>query len=177
MKIKQNIKTIVLTKTMKRLCWGIILILSVFEAAVFSKEWNGIVPCVSTRSDAEKVLGKDRFPYNLGSYRYDNFRVWIFYDGKDENNPDKDVVQRINVYPNDSIVLKKYIKKIPNFYRDFLKTELDRKTSHVNGLTIYRNGKEGFAIWVQKNDGDVEVITEFEYSDPAYDCSKRLSDK
>lgn len=177
MKTKQS-NDIGRTKTLKRLFWMLMMIFSVFGTEASSKEWNGIIPCVSTRSEAEKILGKDSFPTPdaLGSYRYKKFRVSVYYDRKDKNNPDKNVVEKIRVYPDKSIPLAKYIKKIPNFHRDFRKTEVEDKISHVNGLAYYRNWDEGFELVVQKNDEDVEVITSFGYFDPAYDCSKRIFD-
>lgn len=171
MKIKQSIN-IAATRTMKRSCWILIMIFSVFGTEAFSKDWNGIVPCVSTRLDAEKILGKDSFPAPdaLGSYRYKNFRVSVYYDRKDKNNPDKNVVKRINVYPGKTQPVAKYIKKSPNFQKNFRKTEIDIKVSHIYGEAVYRNWAEGFEIWVQKNEDDVEVISSFGYFDPTDGC-------
>src|SRR5688572_16710595 len=83
------------TKAMKRLFWILIMIFSVFGTEAFSKEWNGIIPCVSTRADVEKILGKDSFetPDAFGSYKYKDFRVYVDYERKDKNNPEKDVVE------------------------------------------------------------------------------------
>lgn len=165
-------------KTIKKLCLILILILSLYKVEAFSKEWNGIVPCISTRSDVEKVLGKDRFPSpdTMGSYRYKKSRVRIYYERINKNAPEKDIVKKINVYPDKYIHLTGYIKEIPNFRKDFLKTEVDNKISHVNGLAYYRNGTIGFELVVQKNDEDIEIITSFGYFDPVHDCSKRISD-
>jgi len=45
------------TKTMKRCLLMLIMIFSLFGIESFSKEWNGVFPCVSTRFDAEKIFG------------------------------------------------------------------------------------------------------------------------
>lgn len=160
---------------MKKLCWILVIVFSVFRTEMFSKEWNGIIPCVSTRADAEKILGKVDFPINVSSYRYKKFRVTIYYERKDKNDRDKDIVSWIYVYPDKSEPLRKYIKKIPNFHKDFVKTALDMKVTHVYGRAVYRNGAEGFQIWVHKNEKDEEIINSFEYFDPAHYCSKRTS--
>lgn len=157
---------------MKRCLLVLIMIFSLFGIEAFSKEWNGIIPCVSTRFDAEKILGKDDFPINVGIYHYNEFRVHVIYERKDKTDPDKDIVKNITVYPDKSISLTKYIKKIPNFHKNFRKTEIDIKISHVYGEAVYRNWNEGFEIWVQKDDEDKEIISSFGYFDPAYDCSE-----
>lgn len=165
------------TKTMTVLCWILIMMFSVFEHEVFSKEWNGIIPCVSTRADVEKILGEERSPVPdaLGSYRYKKLRVYVYFIEKDEAASDKDIVKMINVYPDKSEPLAKYIKEIPNFYKDFVATKINDRVSHVNGLAYYRNQAEGFEIAVQKSYKDVEVITGFRYFDPNNSCEKRES--
>jgi hypothetical protein len=147
------------------------------QAGASAKDWNGIIPCVSTRSDVEKILGKDSFkvPDAIGNYRYKKFRVSVYYDRKDKNNPSKNVVERMHVYPNKDVTFTNYSKKIPNFQKDFVKTEIDNRVSHVNSLAYYRNQVAGFEIWVQKNEEDVEVITRLAYFDPKDSCGKRES--
>lgn len=165
------------TKTMKGLSWILIMMFSIFGTEVFAKEWNGIVPCVSTRADVEKILGKERNPEpdSLGSYKYKKSRVYVFFIEKDKAAPDKDVVKRIHVFTDRSETLTKYIKKIPNFHKDFEKTEIDDKVSHVYGLAYYRNQAEGFEIVVQKNDEDIEVVAGLYYFDPNNFCEKKES--
>jgi len=160
-------------KTMKRLFWLLMLILPIFGSESFSKDWNGIVPCTSVRSDAERVLGKNHPPINLNIYRYKKSRIQVRYR-ENKNDSNKDVVERIDVFPDKSELLAKYIKKIPNFQRDFRKTELPDGITHVYGLAVYANWTEGFEIWVQKNEEDVEVITRFGYFDWTNSCSKIL---
>jgi hypothetical protein len=150
-----------------------LLVFSLLLSDAWSKDWNGIIPCISTRLDAETILGKDPLPINIGSYRHGNSRISIDYYQKDKNFPNKDIVEKIHLYLDERMVLSKYIKKIPNFRKEFLKTALDDNVTHVRGLAVYRNWNEGFEIWVQRNDRDVEVITRFGYFDPAWVCSKR----
>ncbi len=141
---------------MKRLFCILIMIFSVFAIETFSKEWNGIIPCVSTRSDVEKTLVRmNSMKLETNIYKYKKSRVHIDYERKDDNDSDKDVVIEITVYPYRKETLAKYIKKIPNFHKDFVKTEVDNKISHLNGLAYYRNPAEGFEIIVQKVDEEV----------------------
>lgn len=83
MKIGQS-KNISGSELTRRLCWILVMMFSVFAAEMFSKDWNGIIPCVSTRLEAEKILGKDNFPIEIGTYRYKKFRVHVRYERKDE---------------------------------------------------------------------------------------------
>ena len=162
-------------KEVKIIFWTLILILFFLGLQVFSKDWNGIVPCVSTRSDVEKILGKDSFPApdSLGSYRYKKFRVSVYYDRKDKINPDKNVVKQITVYPKISILLAKYVRKIPNFPDGFIKREMDPKITHIRYMAYYFNRAESFELVVQKDDDDDrEVITSFGYYGLDSDCSK-----
>lgn len=162
--------------TVKRWCYMFVMIFLVSPGEGFPKEWNGIVPCVSTRWHVQMVLGKETIPSRegqFGIYRYKKVRVRIKYR-EAENDDKKDVVESIDVDPDKSITLVKYIRNIPNFQRDFLKTSLDDSVTHVYGRAVYRNWKEGFEIWVQKNEDDLEAVTSFGYFDPKYSCSKIL---
>lgn len=151
------------------------LILSILETEVFPKEWNGIVPCVSTRLDVRKLVGKDSFsaPNVFGSYRYKKSRVYVDYMRNDENAPEKDIVQKIEVYPEKSILLAKYVRSIPRFPSGFKKREMDPKITHIRYLAHYFNAAESFELVVQKNDDDNEVITSFGYYGLDSDCSKQ----
>jgi hypothetical protein len=152
---------------MKRLCWILILIFSAFAVEAFSKEWNGIVPGVSTRADVEKIL-VPTYPEKTetDTYKYKKLRVTIVYERKDNNDFNKDVVEIIMVRPRKPEPLVRYIKKIPNFHKDFKKIELPDELSHVNGLARYGNSAKGFAIEVQKIYKDEERITNFIYFAP-----------
>lgn len=159
---------------MKRWSYIFVLIFLISPVEGFPKEWNGIVPCVSTRWQVEKILGNEPIPSSdtrFGSYRYKKQRVRIKYS-EAENDDKKDIVESIDVDPDKSITLVKYIRNIANFQRDFQKTSLDDSLTHVYGRAVYRNWKEGFEIWVQKNEDDLEAITSFGYFDSKYSCSK-----
>ena len=70
----------------------------------------------------------------------------------------------INVYPEETITLKEYIKKIPDFHKNFTKKELDIKETHIYGSAMYYNVEEGFEIRVRKNrKTDAEVVSFFKY--------------
>jgi hypothetical protein len=158
----------------------ILLLMSVILAGnVFSKEWNGLVPCRSTRREAEALLGRDSMPHadRLGSYWYEKAKVYIDYIRTDESDSQKDIVQVITVYPRKSPRLAKYTKMMSNFPEAFVKTEFDKKTSHINYLAHYFNVSEGFHLTVQKDDDDVEIITGFGYYGILSDCSKWSSYK
>ena len=159
---------------MKQLFLVSALSLCAFFADAFPKDWNGVKPCISTRADAERLLGKDKLPLNVGIYDYEDFRVHVLYRQIEKSFSDNDIVERIDLYPNKRIFLDRYVRKIPNFREQVLKTALDDDTTHVRGLAVYRNWKEGFEIWVQKDHKDREIVYKFGYFDPAWDCSKRL---
>jgi hypothetical protein len=163
-------------KEVKRLFWTLMLIVSILGTDVFPKEWNGIVPCVSTRSVVEKRLGKDSFPAPdvLGSFRYKNSRVSIYYQRKNGAAPSTDIVQMIRVYPDKLVLLAEYVRKMSDFPSGFVKREMDPKITHINYLAYYFNAADRFEIEVQKNDDDKEIITSFGYYGLDADCSKHL---
>lgn len=147
---------------------------SAFGIEAFPQGWNGIVPCVSTRLDVEKRLGKDSFPKPdvLVSYGYKRYRVTVHYHQNNLDAPKTDIVKKIDVYPDRSILLAKYVRKIPDFPSAFTKREIDPKISHLDYLAYYFNATENFEIVVQKNDNDNEVVTGFGYYGPSSECSK-----
>jgi hypothetical protein len=149
------------------------LIFCLVSSVAIGKDWNQIVPCVSTRSDVERMLGRDELPIIFGSYQYMGSRVSIRYQQSDKNSSDLDLIEKIDVYPNKTIIFAKYRKGIRNFDRHFVKTVLDDRLTHVSGRTVYRNWKEGFEIWVHKNENNIEVVNSFGYFDPSWDCAKR----
>lgn len=155
---------------MKRLCSGFIIMLFVFAAEAFSKPWNGITPGVSTRTEVEKILGKDDPPNSrLARYRLKKLTIYIDYYKEDGNYSDKDIVVEISVSPdNRNQLLKNYIKKIPNFYKDFVKEEIPDEISHVHGQAYYRNFAEGFEIRVIRGlKTEQEYIIGFRYFTPS----------
>jgi hypothetical protein len=154
---------------MKRLYGGLIIMLFVFAVEAFSKPWNGITPSVSTRAEVKKILGKgEPWQRELAYYRFKKFTIYISYKKKGDNYSDEDIVDTISVYPdNRGKSLANYIKKIPNFYKDFIKREVDDKISHVDGLTYYSNDTAGFEIKVQHGQKTGQgLITGFKYYAP-----------
>lgn len=110
------------------------LMLSVFGGEVFPKEWNGIVPCVSTRVDAEKILGKDDLPHVVGIYRYKKYRIHVHYERTVKTAPNTDIVKKIDEYPDKSVLLAKYVKNIQDFPSGFKKRVMDPKITHIRYL-------------------------------------------
>ena len=161
---------------MNKMFLTLILMFSVLGTESFSKDWNGIVPCVSTRSEVEKKIGSDdyREPGLWGSYRYKKLSISIYYEKRDKALRGTDIVTYIEVNPdpNKSMPLAKYVKNIPNFSKEFRKREMDPKITHIRYLAHYFNAAEGFEITVQKNDDDIEVIDSFGYYGLDSDCSK-----
>jgi hypothetical protein len=144
------------------------MILSILAVEGFSKSWNGITPGISTRFEVEKILGKDSPKSELAYYRFKKFNVSIEYDKKANDSPDKDIARRITIFPGKrDQPMASYIKKTPNFHKDFIKTEIPNEISHVNGLAIYSNDVEGFEIRVQRGQKTgSEIITSFSYYPP-----------
>ena len=139
---------------------------------VMAQGWNGIIPCVTTRLQAEKILGRDPDPDIIGIYHLKKYRVNVHYNRCDSSSPGEDTVSQFVVYLNDAIKLKSYVKKLPNFPKDFLRTELPYSLTHVYGAASYIDGERGFIIKVQKDEDDEEVIYGFEYF-----CTTEGSDK
>lgn len=162
---------------MARVVIALTLILYVWVFPSFTKEWQGIVPCSSTRVDVERTFGKDSFgePEGYGAYKYKGLRVTVDYYRAIEGHPDRDIVQRIRVYTENAQRLSQYARNIKNFSKNFLKTEVGLNDPHLalSGYAVYRNWNDGFEIWVQKPGGGPEIIDSFGYFDPVWDCAKR----
>lgn len=131
------------------------------------KDWNGITPCTSTRFDVEKRIGKDSSSISsIGSYKHNELHISIHYITRDALRRDVDLVEKISVRRDEPLKLKNYIRGIPNFQKDFIRTELPDEITHVNKMAVYRNWPEGFEIWVQRTAKNVEMITGFGYFAP-----------
>jgi hypothetical protein len=158
---------------MKRLFWIFILI-SLLGNGILAKSWNGIVPCVSTRSEVEKILGKDTVRHSdpVGTYRFKRSTIYVDYSRR--GAPANDIVRSMNVIPDQSktILLTKFAKNIPDFPKGFLKRVMDPNRTHIGYLAHYINADEGFDIVVQKNEDGVEIVDSFFYYGLDSDCSK-----
>jgi len=143
---------------------------------VLAKPWNGITPCVSSRLDAERILGKDTVPHSepFGTYLYKKSHIYISYLRRGKDAPATDIVQKIDVYTDESksILLIEYVQNIPDFPKDFRKREMDPNLTHIGYLASYLNAGEGFEIVVQKNEQGKEIISRFVYYGHESDCSK-----
>ena len=150
---------------------GLCLFLALFLSDSFAK---GIVPCVSSRSDVEKLLGKDEIPHEepVGTYHRGKDRVYIDYYSSSSSKL-KQVVRTILVYPYREISFRKYTMRLSNFSTTFAKVTLDPYVTHIGYLAHYKNNSEGFEIVTQMNDEDVEIITAFMYYGKESDCSRR----
>jgi hypothetical protein len=63
-----------------RLHFPIFALLSCGTLTVFSQEWRGLRPAVSTRADAEKILGQPRYlATDFGLYTFGNEEISIQY--------------------------------------------------------------------------------------------------
>jgi hypothetical protein len=142
-------------------------------ADVFAKDWKGLVPCVSTRSDAERFLEKiNDEPRNWNIYDHKEARVHINYRRVDDNNPGEDIVIVIMVYPKNSMKLMTFKKKYPDFDEDFLRTELPQKITHVYGSAEYTNGSLGLQISARKDDSGEETIYSLMYFGTDESCKE-----
>jgi hypothetical protein len=152
----------------------ILTLVSFAGLSVFSQDWKGLVPCVSTRSDAERILGEDGFkhPDSLGSFRYKGFRVTIHFEKSGNEFSMNDLVRKIDVWPPTSTLLLNYKKDLPRFNEEFLKTELSTGENEIYSA-VYRNWTEGIEVWVQKDEDEKEIINRFGYFDPVWTCSNR----
>lgn len=139
---------------------------------VMAQGWKGIIPCVTTRLQAERILGRDPDPDIIGIYHLKKYSVNVHYDRRDLSSPAEDIVSSFVVYLNDTLKLKSYVKKLPNFHKDFLRTELPYSLTHVYGAASYIDGEKGFIIKVQKDENDEEVIYGFQYIGTSEECEK-----
>ena len=155
-----------------RVLWTVTLF--AFGIEVAAQDWNGLVPCVSTRQHAEKVLGRDTTASIIGIYPYKKLRVHVHYDRQDTKSPDSDIVSFFAVYLDKPIKLKSYVKRFPNFRTDFIRTELPESITHVYGSGAYTNGERGISLRVQKDDDDEEIIYGFWYFGTDNACEKKL---
>lgn len=163
---------------MKRFCWILIMVLSVFEVEAFSKTWNGITPGVSTRLEVKKILGKgDPWQARLARYRFKKLTIYVDYYKEEGDYSDKDIVVRIDVSPdNRGQPLARYIKKIPNFHKNFVKKEIPDEISHVHGEAHYNNDAEGFEITVIRGlETEQEFIIGFSYYAPNFSKSQKTN--
>ena len=137
---------------------------------VQAQVWNGIRPCISERSETEKILGRDQKPGLIGIYSIPKFRVHIRYKLNSKSRDD-DLVVNFTVYPTKIPTLKRFTETLKLFPQAFRKTSVEDKISHIHGLAFYRNHTEGYEIVVQKTHADVEIVTAITYFNPSDACS------
>jgi len=150
---------------------GALLFLAVLVLDVRAKEWRGILPLRSTKTEVEKLLGK---PNQLGRYDIENERVSIQYsEGPCESAYQmlakanceclvaKDTVLRI-VVTLDSPVK---ISKLGIDKNKYERTRVDayRPTSTYSDLT------EGVVYTIRESD---DVLTNINYLPSAKDCEE-----
>ena len=148
---------------MKRSFWVTSVLFFIFAQNIYPRDWNGIQPSISTRLEAEKILGKSNSTgIEFGFYEYDGSRVEIDYFRKNAKaDINEDVVTTIWIYPKKKFLLKNVSENLSSFTKE-------TGESDIPGLAFYVNGKDGFAVEVQKpRDSKEELVTAFIYSAPA----------
>lgn len=134
-----------------------------------AKEWRGIVPLHSTRTDVERLLGKPNAKYDR--YDFDNERVDITYsrhscaEGAQWNVP-RDTVTQIRISPKQKL-------RLADLQLDLSKYK-KVNDPHVQVHTIYWNEEEGIQYVVFVGGGEDDgMILEIYYEPATTDASLR----
>ena len=142
-----------------------LFVIATLAPSAKSKEWNGIKPCITVRSEAERILGRSKTPLEVNVYEYQKSQIHIRYL-KDLTPLGEEVVDAIKIIPSESGLLEKYVRDLASFPAAFKKTRFSDVYKMPRGRAVYRDWKEGFEIWVRKNEDDQEIITELVYGAP-----------
>jgi len=136
------------------------------------KDWRGLVPLESTRSDVERILGKPRTG-RYSTYIYDTAddRIDVLYsEGPCEAteverwNVPKDVVIRIDVRPKLAVFVKALVLDKNRYVRI--------RESHPSNWFSYSNNDDGIRVETIKT-GQVEEVSLITYGPKAKDQSLR----
>jgi hypothetical protein len=152
-------------------CLGAVILLAVLALDVRAKEWRGIIPLRSTKSEVERLLGK---PNQLGRYDIENERVSILYSDGPCDRPyqalakanceclvAKDTVLRIFVTLDSPVSVARLALDKTRYER----TRIDayRPTATYSDLT------EGVVYTVRESD---DVVTNIDYLPSAKECEE-----
>jgi hypothetical protein len=143
----------------------IIVLLLFTQVDLQAKEWRGIVPLKSTRSDVERLLGK---PNQRGRYEFKEERAYIFYvESKCEKGNDecycfapKDVVSRISV----TMEIETSFSKL-----GLDKAKYTRFPQLEKAIAIYSSEEEGIYYEVNEKEDD---ITHIDYYPSTAHCTE-----
>lgn len=133
----------------------------------WSKEWRGITPLHSTRTDVERVLGASVDPSGF-TYETDNEKVSIWYsDGPCKKgvselwNVPKDTVLSITTYPKRKMSISD-LNLDPAKYRRI-------RDPHLDEIVEYVNDDDGVQIEASAMMGRIEMVTSITYRPSAKD--------
>lgn len=157
-----------------------VIILGWSVTVAMAKEWEGIVPLKSTRSNVERRLGRNETS-SVVSYRLKGKKVLIWYSTgpcnssrETEWNVPKDTVTSIHIFSFKSVRLSSLSLALRKF-------EKIRGDADLPDHFYYINREEGFGIGIENlHDGNGEVVTEYVYGPTSQDSSlkcKKSMDK
>ena len=134
---------------------------------VQGKEWRGIVPLKSTRTDVERLLGK---PNGLGRYEFENERAHIDYaKGCDQSK------NCLCLVPKDTVisifVTLESDLKLSELQIDLAKYK-KKRSSHLPGIVNFTDKAEGITYTVDEDDDEVMHIT---YLPRQLDCQNLIN--
>jgi len=146
-----------------------VLLISLVPRIVDAKEWHGIVPFKSTRSDVARILG----PQDNGSYATPNERIYIRYS----EGPCSGLYQSLRkprcecMLPKDTVIS---ISVVPTNSPKFSSLKIDksqfiRELDGGSGQYNYTNANEGVRYRVDESLDDLLLV---EYSASATDCGE-----
>jgi hypothetical protein len=129
----------------------------------FGKDWRGLVPLISTRTEVERLLGPKE-ERDIVRYDLKDKQVMIWYSkGSCGSTPDADWNVPINTVTSIHIYLKKPVR-LASLSLDFSKVEKMRGDADLSDHFYYINKEEGFGIEVQNlQDGRGEIVTGYLY--------------
>jgi hypothetical protein len=141
----------------------------IFSGVAEAKEWRGLVPLHSTRSDMEKLLGKGSDSCHCGYYLNDLNVFFVYSSGSCKSggsggwNIPSDTVIRFSIYP-------KVRPKLSELKLDFSKFK-NSDDPELVGNAFYMNEEEGIGFEVDVSG----IVMGFYYEPAAKDKTLRCS--
>lgn len=148
--------------------WLLVLMCALLPQTALSKEWKGVVPLKTTRSEIEKRFG---MPDKWGHYTVDDERVSFEY-----GNPCKGLYLSLGAdnckcLAGDDAVMSIFVEPTTTLRISDLKLEMSnyerRPISPFPHTFVYENKAEGIVYTVDESENEVMHIT---YNPSATDC-------
>ena len=155
---------------------GALLFLASLVLNVKAKEWRGIVPLMSTRTDVERLLGK---PNQFGRYDVENDRASILYS----EGPCQSAYKALGKANCDCLVAKDTVLRILVTLDSPVKVSklgIDKNKYERTAVYAYRRTAtysdfaEGVVYTIRESD---DAVTNIDYLPTAKDCEKVIKNQ